>query len=63
MTRFSMIAAPLMLLGALTVSGCGAVVAGTAGGLIVDEGINENDGKFDPLENTEVGEAFDEAVN
>lgn len=35
--------------------GCVAVVAGTAGGLIVDEGIVENDGEFDPLENTELG--------
>ncbi|MCL5778498.1 hypothetical protein M1105_16070 [Limibaculum sp. FT325] len=35
---------------------CGAVAAGTAGGLIVDEGINENDGTFDPGENTEIGE-------
>ncbi|MEM9012775.1 MAG: hypothetical protein AAGE18_16225 [Pseudomonadota bacterium] len=44
-------------------SGCAAVVAGTAGGLIVDEGINENDGRFDPGENTEAGEALDEAIN
>jgi hypothetical protein len=36
-------------------SGCVAVLAGTAGGLIVDEGLIENDGTFDPLENTEVG--------
>ena len=36
-------------------SGCVAVLAGTAGGLIVDEGIVENDGEFDPLENTELG--------
>ena len=42
----------------LTLSACGAVLAGTAGGLIVDEGIVENDGKFDPLENTELGEAI-----
>lgn len=48
---------------ATALPGCAAVVAGTAGGLIVDEGINENDGKFDPLENTEVGQAFDEAIN
>lgn len=46
-----------MLLAAPLLAGCGAVVAGTAGGLIVDEGINENDGKFDPLENTAAGEA------
>ena len=47
----------LVLLGllALSASGCVAVLAGTAGALIVDEGMIENDGKFDPLENTEVG--------
>lgn len=44
----------LLLAGAL-LPGCAAVVAGTAGGLIVDEGIIENDGRFDPLENTELG--------
>jgi hypothetical protein len=47
----------LVLLGLLAfgVSGCVAVVAGTVGALIVDEGIIEDDGKFDPLENTELG--------
>ena len=47
----------LVLLGLLTfsASGCVAVLAGTAGALIVDEGMVEDDGKFDPLENTEVG--------
>lgn len=49
---------PVLLLGSLLLSGCGAVVAGTAGGLIVDEGIVENDGVFDPLENTAVGRAI-----
>ena len=50
--------ARLALLGwaAIALAGCGAVAAGTAGGLIVDEGIVENDGEFDPLENTEAGE-------
>ena len=38
--------------------GCVAVVAGTAGGLIVDEGIVENDGEFDPLEETALGRAL-----
>jgi len=49
--------ATLVLLGllAFSASGCVAVVAGTVGALIVDEGINENDGKFDPFENTELG--------
>ena len=47
----------LVLLGllALSASGCIAVLAGTAGALIVDEGMVEDDGKFDPLENTELG--------
>lgn len=44
-----------MLLAGFMLSGCAAVLAGTAGGLIVDEGINENDGEFDPFENTEAG--------
>lgn len=44
-----------LVLSSILLSGCGAVLAGTAGGLIVDEGINENDGKFDPLENTAAG--------
>ena len=50
----------LVLLGllALSASGCVAVVAGTVGALIVDEGIVENDGKFDPFENTEIGKAI-----
>ena len=52
--------APYLVLGALALatSGCTAVVAGTIGGLIGDEGIVENDGKFDPLENTELGRAI-----
>ena len=47
----------LVLLGllAFSASGCVAVLAGTAGALIVDEGMIEDDGKFDPLENTEIG--------
>ncbi len=47
----------LVLLGLLAFggSGCVAVVAGTVGALIVDEGMVENDGKFDPFENTELG--------
>ena len=49
-----------IMLGVLAVaaSGCTAVVAGTAGALILDEGIIENDGKFDPFENTELGRAI-----
>lgn len=45
----------LLLLGALAVSGCAAVAAGTAGALIADEAIVEDDGQFDPFENTAVG--------
>ena len=47
----------LVLLGllAFSASGCVAVLAGTAGALIVDEGMIEDDGKFDPLGNTELG--------
>lgn len=44
-------------------SGCALLAAGTAGGLIVDEGIVEDDGEFDPLENTEVGRSVNEAVD
>ena len=49
--------ATLVLLGllAFATSGCVAVLAGTAGALIVDEGIIENDGKFDPFEETAIG--------
>ena len=45
-----------LLLSGLVLSGCGAVAAGTAGALIADEGIAEDDGSFDPLENTVVGD-------
>ena len=47
----------ILALTAMT-SGCVAVLAGTAGALIVDEGIVENDGVFDPFENTELGRAI-----
>ncbi len=53
MRRLCLALMALMTLGAT--SGCVAIAAGTAGALIVDEGINEHDGKFDPLENTELG--------
>lgn len=46
----------------LSLTGCAAVVGGTAGGLIVDEGINENDGEFDPLENTEAAQEVEQAL-
>ena len=51
--RFLVLASMLLALG-----GCVAVVAGTVGALILDEGIIENDGKFDPFENTELGRAI-----
>lgn len=51
-------AAILILLVPFALSGCVAVLAGTAGALIVDEGIIENDGTFDPIENTELGRAI-----
>ncbi|MBK0400137.1 hypothetical protein H0I76_13140 [Limibaculum sp. M0105] len=46
----------------LALSGCATVAAGTAGGLIVDEGLNEDDGEFDPLENTEAAQEIEDAV-
>ena len=45
----------LALVASFGLSGCAAVVAGTAGGLIADEGLIEHDGRFDPLENTALG--------
>lgn len=44
-----------LLLSGLILSGCAAVAAGTAGGVAADE-LTEDDGQFDPLENTELGE-------
>lgn len=46
------------LLLAFALSGCALAAGGLAGGLIVDEGMNENDGEFDPGENTDVGRAI-----
>lgn len=49
-----------LLLSGLVLSGCGAIAAGTAGAIAADE-ITENDGRFDPLENTAVGrEVYDD---
>jgi hypothetical protein len=51
---------PALLLSSLTLSGCGLIAAGTAGAVAADE-IQEDDGRFDPLENTEAGEkVYDE---
>ena len=47
------------LISALLLSGCAAVVAGTAGALIADEGIAENDGRFDPLEDSVLDGLYD----
>ncbi len=46
---------PALLLAGLMLSGCGLIAAGTAGGVAATE-ITEEDGEFDPLENTEVGQ-------
>ncbi|MEM1343186.1 MAG: hypothetical protein AAGI34_01245 [Pseudomonadota bacterium] len=49
------------LVSTLLLANCAAVVGGTAGGLLVDEGLNENDGEFDPFENTEAARQIEEA--
>ena len=54
MNRFALNLIALLLSG-LVVSGCAAVAAGTAGGVAADE-LTEEDGQFDPLENTDLGE-------
>ncbi|MGF1551260.1 MAG: hypothetical protein ACFBWO_02015 [Paracoccaceae bacterium] len=43
-------------------SGCGAILAGTAGGVAGSE-LEEDDGEFDPGENTEAGEAVEDGVD
>lgn len=57
-TRLSI---PALLLAALMLSSCGLVAAGAAGGVAGSE-LSEDDGEFDPLENTEVGQEVDEAL-
>ena len=44
-----------LLLVASLAGGCTALVAGTAGGVAGSE-LEEDDGRIDPLENTELGE-------
>lgn len=44
-----------LLVLSFALSGCALALGGLAGGLIVDEGMVENDGKFDPFENTDAG--------
>jgi hypothetical protein len=51
-----------LLLGGSLLSGCALVAAGTAGGIAGSE-LSENDNDFDPLENTEVGQAVDQQVD
>jgi hypothetical protein len=53
-----------LLLAGLVVSnsGCALLAAGAAGGVAADE-MSEDDGDFDPLENTEVGQEVDDAVD
>ena len=54
LARFNI--AALLLTGmVLANSGCALLAAGAAGGVAADE-IGEGDGRFDPLENTDVGE-------
>jgi hypothetical protein len=51
-----------LLLGGSLLFGCALVAAGTAGGVAGSE-LSENDNNFDPLENTEVGQAVDQQVD
>jgi hypothetical protein len=44
-----------LLVAASLAGGCTALVAGTAGGVAGSE-LEEDDGRIDPLENTELGE-------
>ncbi len=54
MTKFSSTILAL-LLSSFALSGCALVAGGVAGGVAGSE-IEEEDGEFDPLENTEAGE-------
>lgn len=54
MTRPGM-TVPALLLAGVMLSGCTLVAGGVAGGVAASE-LEEDDGRFDPLENTEVGE-------
>ncbi len=53
MTRPGMTVPALLLAGAL-LSGCALVAGGVAGGVAATE-LEEDDGRFDPLENTDLG--------
>lgn len=53
----------LLLMGLVMAnSGCALLAAGAAGGVAADE-MSEDDGDFDPLENTELGQEVDDAVD
>ncbi|MEO1315976.1 MAG: hypothetical protein AAFW01_05210 [Pseudomonadota bacterium] len=52
----------LLLGAAATLSGCAVVALSAAGGVAATE-IEENDGKFDPLENTKAGQKLDALIN
>ena len=54
MSKFSATLLALVVSG-FALSGCALVAGGVAGGVAGSE-IEEDDGEFDPLENTEVGE-------
>ncbi|MEM6945171.1 MAG: hypothetical protein AAF416_05830 [Pseudomonadota bacterium] len=51
-----------LLAGLSLLPGCAVVLLGAAGGIAATE-IEERDGKFDPLENTKAGQAFDDLIN
>ncbi len=51
----SAVRAVVLALPVATLAGCAAVLGGVAGGVAGSE-IEEDDGRFDPLENTDVGE-------
>ncbi|MEM6972198.1 MAG: hypothetical protein AAF577_05270 [Pseudomonadota bacterium] len=48
--------------GMAVLQGCAIVAAGAAGGIAATE-IEEDDGKFDPLEGTKAGQALSDLVN
>lgn len=54
MTRLGL-ALPALLLAGTMLSGCALMAGGVAGGVAGSE-IEEDDGRFDPGENTEAGE-------
>lgn len=51
------------MLAAGALSGCGAILAGTAGGVAGSEIEEDDGGNFDPLEETEAGEPIEEGYD